>query len=65
MLTKGLHFDADTEKQLKQSFLRPSPRVKEGRIMVSSGIRTGIDVSDGLVSDLNHICHCTNLSARI
>ena len=65
MLTRGLHFDPETESVLRQSFLKPSPRVKEGRILVSSGVRTGIDISDGLVSDLTHICQASALSARV
>lgn len=65
MLSHGLHFDPETESTLRQSFLKPSPRVKEGRILVSSGIRTGIDISDGLVSDLGHICQASALGARV
>ncbi len=65
MLTRGLHFDPETESLLRQSFLRPCPRVKEGQILVSSGVQAGIDISDGLVSDLDHICQASNLSARL
>jgi thiamine-monophosphate kinase len=50
---------------LRQAFLRPVPRVSEGRILVKCGVRTAIDISDGLVSDLGHICKASRLSARI
>ncbi len=65
MLMQGFHFELETEAVLKQSFLKPSPRVKEGRVLISSGVRTGIDISDGLVADLTHICQASALSARV
>jgi len=65
MLMQGLHFELETEAVLRQSFLKPSPRVKEGRVLISSGVRTGIDISDGLVADLTHICQASALSARV
>jgi thiamine-monophosphate kinase len=65
MLLQGLHYDIDTESTLKRAFLKPVPRVKEGRILASSGVRAGIDISDGLVSDLTHICQASALGARI
>ena len=37
----------------------------EGRLLVEHGVRAAIDISDGLVSDLNHICQASRVSARI
>jgi thiamine-monophosphate kinase len=50
---------------LKQAHLRPMPRVKEGQILVEQGVRTAIDISDGLVADLDHICESSNVNAKI
>ena len=34
-------------------------------MLVQMGVRTAIDISDGLVSDMGHICRASQLSARI
>ena len=50
---------------LRQAHLRPMPRVKEGQILVEQGVRTAIDISDGLVADLDHVCESSRVSAKI
>jgi len=65
MLTKRLQFDPEATACLKEAFLRPCPRIAEGQLLVEQGVKTAIDISDGLVSDLNHICKASQLSARI
>ncbi len=54
-----------TEKLIERH-LRPVPRVAEGRKLALSGIVSGmIDVSDGLSSDLGHICDQSGVGAEI
>ena len=65
MLTKHLQFDAKATASLKKAFFQPYPRVAEGQILVEHGVRAAIDISDGLISDLNHICQASQVSARI
>jgi thiamine-monophosphate kinase len=65
MLGKGLRFQAETADALRQACLRPWPRVTEGMSLVECGVRAAMDVSDGLLSDLNHICRASGVSARI
>ncbi|WP_296802396.1 thiamine-phosphate kinase [Thiolapillus sp.] len=43
----------------------PLPRVDEGRMLADLGVRTCIDISDGLVADLGHICERSSCAARI
>jgi thiamine-monophosphate kinase len=50
---------------LKQAFARPEPRLKEGRLLVAEGVKTGMDISDGLLSDLGHICKASAAGAII
>jgi thiamine-monophosphate kinase len=50
---------------LKQAFLRPVPRLKEGKIILDEGGICAIDISDGLVADMGHICQASRVSARI
>lgn len=65
MLSGGIEFDPETTAYLKQAFLHPSPRIAEGQLLVEQGIKTAIDISDGLVSDLGQICKASQVSARI
>jgi len=65
MLTKHLRFDSEATASLKKAFLHPCPRVAEGQILVEQGVRAAIDISDGLISDLAHICQASQVSAQI
>ncbi len=65
VLTKHLSLEAEAAASLKQAFLQPNPRVTEGQILVEHGVRAAIDISDGLISDLKHICKASQVSARI
>jgi thiamine-monophosphate kinase len=50
---------------LRQAFLRPCPRLAEGTEILNAGGNCAIDVSDGLIADLGHICQASRVSARI
>lgn len=65
MLNEKLKFDDESTNYLRDAFCRPLPRVSEGLILVRNGVKAAMDVSDGLISDLNHICKASRVSARI
>ena len=65
MLTNGLQFEPETASCLARAFQHPLPRIAEGRLLVAKEVKTAIDISDGLISDLRHVCEASQVSARI
>ena len=65
MLTKHLRFNPKTTAQLKKAHLKPYPRITEGRLLIEKGVKCGMDISDGLVGDLTHICQESHVGALI
>jgi thiamine-monophosphate kinase len=65
MLAEQLQFDPETTRYLRSAFLHPHPRIAEGQLLVAQGIKTAIDISDGLISDLRHICKLSQVGAQI
>ena len=65
MLLKKLKFKLEDSQYLREAFLHPVPRIVEGQLLVKHGITTDIDISDGLLSDLRHICEASQVSARV
>jgi len=57
--------DPEISNILRQAHFKPMPKVKEGQILIEQGVKTAIDISDGLVADLDHICESSKVSARI
>ena len=57
--------DAGIKLSSVQPFLdRPQPRVEEGRVAAQFA-KGGIDISDGLLSDLGYICRTSGVGARL
>jgi thiamine-monophosphate kinase len=65
MLTTGLKFDPQATACFRNAFLHPIPRIAEGQLLVERGVKTAIDLSDGLVSDLNQVCKASQVGARV
>jgi thiamine-monophosphate kinase len=65
ILTNQLQFDTEATAILKKAFLHPYPRLTEGQLLVDYGVKTAIDISDGLISDLNQVCKSSQVGARI
>ncbi len=65
MLSQHLSLEVEAMASLKRAFLKPYPRIAEGQILVEHGVRAAIDISDGLISDLRHICRASKVGARI
>ncbi len=51
---------------LTERYRLPSPRLELGRALVKEGLaEAAIDISDGLMADLGHLCKRSGLAARI
>ncbi|HUW45376.1 MAG TPA: thiamine-phosphate kinase, partial [Dehalococcoidia bacterium] len=57
--------DPEISNILRRAHLQPVPKVKEGQILIEQGVKTAIDISDGLVADLAHICESSKVNAKI
>ena len=55
-----------TNKYFHDKHFFPSPRIKLGQELLKNNLSScAIDISDGLLADLNHICISSNLSEKI
>lgn len=60
------HLDTDLGQQLSHRLHMPTPRVQLGQVLALQGQATSmIDVSDGLVQDLTHICQQSGVRVRL
>lgn len=50
---------------LVRRHMRPRPRVDAARAALAAGVRCGMDISDGLVQDLGHICAASCVGAEV
>lgn len=50
---------------LREAHLRPRPQVEAGQHLLRCGVKAAIDISDGLLSDLGHICRASGVGARV
>lgn len=55
----------DAHPSLRQAFIAPEARVGAGKAVSDNGGTAMTDISDGLATDLRHICHASAVGARI
>ncbi len=65
MLKLRLKFEPQATACFDRAFLHPHTRIAEGQLLVEQGVKTAIDISDGLISDLNQICKASQVGARV
>lgn len=64
-LQANISLEPSSASYLKQAFSHPEPRLAEGRLLLESGVKCAIDISDGLMADLAHICRSSGAAAEI
>ncbi len=66
ILRRGLDLPPDLKEALTEAQLRPRPHLRAGRLLAQEGLATAlIDTSDGVATDLYHICRASGVGARI
>ncbi len=57
--------DSAEWKEIIQAHLTPTPRVSEGVMLARLGVHAMIDLSDGLATDLGHLCRSSGVGGRV
>ena len=61
-----LNLEEPARRLLAQRYLLPQPRVALGRMLAEQGLaHAGMDISDGLVADLGHMCAASSCGAEV
>ena len=63
----GLHLllAGEADAALSRAHHRPEPRIGYGHALIAAGVRTAMDLSDGLWGDLAKICDRSGVAARV
>jgi thiamine-monophosphate kinase len=66
ILRRGLELPQELHAALTEAQLRPRPHLRAGRLLAQEHLATAlIDTSDGVATDLYHICQASGVGARI
>ena len=66
ILRRRLDLPPDLKDPLIEAQLRPRPHLRAGRLLAQEGLATAlIDTSDGIATDLYHICQAGGVGARL
>jgi thiamine-monophosphate kinase len=65
MMQSKLALDKKTSTDLRKAHCKPNPRTEAGQMLARHGVKSAMDLSDGLVIDLGKICAASHVGAKI
>jgi thiamine-monophosphate kinase len=65
IIKNELSFSDEINKPLLQAFNTPLPRIEEGQKLAANGVKCAMDICDGLIAALGHICQASRAGAVI
>ena len=65
LLLKGTDLRPEAGEYLIEAHRKPEPCISQGLVLSSHGVRTAMDISDGLVDDLSKLCRASHRAARL
>ena len=65
VMMKDIPTEGEAAEYLKAAHRRPEARIDEGRVLCQHGVRTAIDISDGLIDDLSKVCEASGVASRL
>lgn len=65
MLLQGLELPPAVATALREAHLKPVPRVPEAQVLLATGVEAAMDISDGLVGDLQKMCLASGMAAVV
>ena len=65
LMLEGGNESGEAAKYLKECHRRPRPAVPQGQTLVQAGVKTAMDVSDGLADDVGKMLRSSGLSGRL
>lgn len=65
IMLKDIPVRGEAAEFLKAAHRRPEPCISQGRVLSRHGVRTAMDISDGLIDDLSKLCQASGVAARL
>ena len=65
LMLERMYQSGEFADYLRAAHRRPLPAVEQGQLLAAAGIRTAMDVSDGLADDLGKLCSASGVTARV